>query len=441
VFDVFKILQCRAGSDQVAIIEGDREFSYGDLVCAIDRYYVDFSDKDISSGLVLFFGDFTFQSIAMFFSLLKLKNTIMLCNDVNKTEFYERIDNADYIINAITNSIQKIKAEQKKSIVQKLNDENKAGLIFLSSGTTGKPKAILHNFERLIQKYQYSKRKYRTLAFLLFDHIAGFDTMMYTLSAGGSLVCINSRATLDVVKIISDKTVEVLPTSPSYINLMLLERTFNPKRLSSLKIITFGSERIPEITLLRLKVLFGDNVQILQKYGITELGNPNVVCCIDDPAWIKFKDNGLEYKIVDDVLHIKTKSSMIGYIDESGYEEFDGWYDTQDKVEVDGEWMRILGRVTDIINVGGQKVYPTEVESVLLHMDNIVDVVVSGKNNPLMGSVVSASITLSKPESIVDLKNRIRKFCTGKIEPFKIPASIEIVKNEQFNHRYKKERK
>lgn len=76
-------------------------------------------------------------------------------------------------------------------------------------------------------------------------------------------------------------------------------------------------------------------------------------------------------------------------------------------VEVDGEHLRFLGRQTEIINVGGQKVYPAEVENVLLEMDNIADATVFGEPNALLGRVVVTRLVLSDPEDPEALKKRV----------------------------------
>ena len=88
---------------------------------------------------------------------------------------------------------------------------------------------------------------------------------------------------------------------------------------------------------------------------------------------------------------------------------------TQDRVEVDGDYMKILGRVTDIINVGGQKVYPSEIEDIVLTVPNISDVAVYGESNPLLGQIVVAKITLLEPEALSTIKHRIRKACQEQL--------------------------
>jgi len=113
---------------------------------------------------------------------------------------------------------------------------------------------------------------------------------------------------------------------------------------------------------------------------------------------------------------------------------------TGDMVEVDGEYIRILGRQSEIINVGGQKVYPAEVESVLLQMDNVKDVVVFGEKNPITGHIVVARVNLFEPEDPRAFRQRLRAFCRDKLAAYKIPVKVEISGQAQFNARYKRVR-
>ncbi len=76
--------------------------------------------------------------------------------------------------------------------------------------------------------------------------------------------------------------------------------------------------------------------------------------------------------------------------------------------------------------MGGEKVYPAEVESVLHEIDNIRDAAVIGRANPVSGQVVFARVVLRDPEPIDAVLKRIRRHCRGRLEPFKVPASIEL---------------
>jgi acyl-CoA synthetase (AMP-forming)/AMP-acid ligase II len=119
----------------------------------------------------------------------------------------------------------------------------------------------------------------------------------------------------------------------------------------------------------------------------------------------------------------------------------DGWLNTQDAVEVDGEWLRVLGRVSDLINVGGQKVYPAEVEAVVMQCPNVADVAVYAEKSPLTGQFVAARVNLVAPEPLDVFKKRLKTFCRDKLAPYKIPVRIELTDEQQFSARFKKMRR
>lgn len=423
-----------------ALITEDTEIFYNDLIEGINNKFKYFKDKNIVSKVIILQGDFDYETITSLFALIRLHNVILIQTEQVPTEWSIKLVKADIILNPKEKLLTEFKYFDKPVLIRSLIESKNSGIMLLTSGTTGEPKAVLHSINKLFIKYKHSNKSFRTSAFLLFDHIAGLDTMFYTFSAGGTLVTLRDRSPETVIDTIKEKNIEVLPTSPSFLNMLLIFPEFSPEYLPSLKIITFGSERIMESTLEKLKNRFGDTIKIMQKYGITEMGSLQVKSNPDNPQWIKIDERYTNYKIVNDTLFLKSNSSMIGYVFIDHCEEFDGWYNTQDKVEVDGEWIKILGRTTDIINVGGQKVYPTEVESILLEMGNVKDVSVYAKDNPIMGEIVGARFSLFEKENINNLKKRVRLYCKNKMESYKIPVHIEITEEDQFTERFKKVR-
>ena len=105
---------------------------------------------------------------------------------------------------------------------------------------------------------------------------------------------------------------------------------------------------------------------------------------------------------------------------------------TKDRVEQKGEYIKILGRESELINVGGEKVYPAEVESVLLEVPGVKDAVVSRMPNPILGSVVICKIAADDGANLAELKKMIQRHCTEKLEKFKRPVKIEF-QNDPFN--------
>ncbi|MCK4664776.1 MAG: long-chain fatty acid--CoA ligase [Bacteroidales bacterium] len=435
------MLQNQALQKKIALVDNNCQYTYRDLLLKVNDYEKLLLNNGIENKTVIIYGDFDINSVTMFLALLITGNVVALMNNDNRenSELQKTIG-ANFIFDHITENITKLADNKVRSLTAKLFHQNESGIIFFSSGTTGKPKAILHSATKLLKKYQFSKKPYRTLGFLLFDHIAGIDTLLYTLFANGTLVRLTDRSPDNVYETLREKHVEVFPTSPSFLTMLIIRYLWNSSELPDLKIITFGSERMTDETLKKTISMLGTGVRVIQKYGVTEMGSPIVKSKPDDPLWISIDRRTTDYKIENGVLFLKGSTSMLGYIFHDRCEEFNGWFNTQDKVEVDGEWIKILGRTTDIINVGGQKVYPAEVESILLEMDNIIDVTVYSKNNPIMGKVVAAKINLQNEESSFELKKRIRKYCKDKMESYKIPAFIEISKEKQITDRFKKVR-
>jgi acyl-CoA synthetase (AMP-forming)/AMP-acid ligase II len=435
-----------ASSGRSAIIYGDRVFSYGDLLDRVEYCDRFLAEKGICPGMVVIIrSDFSLDSIALFISTIRNDCIVVpiVGGDIPKEEIVA-ISQGDYYVDIDPDGRFGFETmgryDCKSGLLAELTEQRKPGLIFFTSGSTGKPKATLHNVENLFIKYKSSKKAYSTLAFLLFDHIAGIDTVFYTLFAGGTVIIPSARDPRTVLETIDRFKVEVFSTTPSFLNWMFLTEELDSFDLSSLKIITFGSERMSESTMSKMQQRFGNRVRLMQKYGTTEFGSPVSKSKDDDPLWIKFKKENFDYKVIDNRLFVKSPMSMMGYLNDENEKVVDGWMDTGDTVEVDGEWMKILGRESDIINVGGQKVYPAEVESVLLEMENISDVSVYGTPNPIMGHVVAARINLLNAEPVQAVKKRIRSYCRDRLDTFKIPASVEVTEERLVSDRFKKVR-
>jgi acyl-coenzyme A synthetase/AMP-(fatty) acid ligase len=109
-------------------------------------------------------------------------------------------------------------------------------------------------------------------------------------------------------------------------------------------------------------------------------------------------------------------------------------------VEQDGEYLRILGRASEVINVGGEKVHPAEVESVIQCMDGVEDVAVRGEPHPITGQVVVARVKLSTGETRGDFARRMRTFCAGRLGAARTPQKVEVSDRPSFEDRFKRMR-
>jgi long-chain acyl-CoA synthetase len=426
-----------------AIVWKDEIYPYNFLLERIHYWRGKIESEAIPSGTVTpLEADFSPNSIALFLALIEHGSILVPLTasvEARKPEFIKiaqgevslTIDAGD------RGTIEKLPHCANHEFYQKLRQLRRPGLVLFSSGSTGKSKAVVHDFGRLLEKFQVRRNRLRTITFLLYDHIGGVNTMLYTLSNGGCIVTVQGRSPDVVARAIEKYQVELLPTSPTFLNLLLLSEAYKRYDLSSLKTITYGTEPMPESTLKRIHEIF-PQVKLLQTYGLSELGILRSKSKDSTSLWVKVGGHGFETKVVDGILWIRAQSAMMGYLNAANPFDEEGWMNTEDEVEVDGDYIRILGRRTDIINVGGQKVYPAEVESVLMHIDNVRDATVYGEKNPITGHIVAARVSLFKPEDLMQLKKRVRAFCKDRLASYKIPVKFEITEQEQVSARYKK---
>lgn len=427
--------------ERTALIEANRAWSYSELLALVESYRGLCRAQFQSPQSILLQGDFSVSAIAYLLALLAENHVVSLTSDEHPPiqAWCNQLGLAA-LLNAQTGEFLILKNEKSSPLIHGLIEQVKPGLVLLSSGSSGEPKWIVHDLARLMFKYQHSKKACVTLGFLLFDHIAGFDTLMYTLHAGGSLVLIPNRLTGTVLEALHQHQVEVLPTTPSFLNLLLFESNFTPEYLPHLAIITFGSERINDTTLLRLQERFKQQVRCEQKYGLTELGSLMLKSKSDDPRWVQLDSRFADWKVEEGMLYIKTESSLIGYVYAQYEVPCSGWFNTGDLVEQDGDWLHILGRASELINVGGQKVYPAEIETVLQNMENVLQVVAKGEPHPLMGQVVSVLVQIRDDESESVFRQRMRLFCKDKLASYKVPVWVSLQKEPLMTDRFKSKR-
>ncbi|MEO8679649.1 MAG: fatty acid--CoA ligase family protein, partial [Vicinamibacterales bacterium] len=284
---------------------------------------------------------------------------------------------------------------------------------------------VLHDLGPLLEKFTTPRHTYRTLVFLQLDHIGGINTLFYTLANAGAVVVAPGRMPGEICEAIARHRVELLPTSPTFLKLLLLSEAHLRHDLSSLQLITYGTEPMPASTLTRIHAAF-PNVKLLQTYGLSELGILRSQSRGPDSLWVRVGGEGYETKVVDDRLWVRAKSAMLGYLNAPSPFDADGFFDTGDLVEVDGEWLRILGRKSEVINVAGSKVFPMEVENTLLEMDRVEDVAVRGEPSAITGQAVVAAFKLTCDEPPAEFKTRMRLFCRDRLAAYKIPSKVEF---------------
>ncbi|MBJ6760426.1 AMP-binding protein [Myxococcaceae bacterium JPH2] len=431
------------GSRPAMFWEGN-EVTYAALVTRVKAWQETLAKHGVKPGhSVALRGDYNPETCALLVALI-LQRTIAvpLAPSVKTLEEFLAIAECDALFEfqgTELKNVRRLEPQTHHSLMAHLRTQDVPGLILFSSGSTGKSKASLLDFERMLRKFKKARAGSRTLTFLLLDHIGGINTLLHALMSGGTIVPLLERTPQAVCAAIAKHRVQLLPTTPTFLNMLLMSEAYRQHDLSSLEMITYGTEPMPAATLKHLHEVF-PTLKLKQTYGLSELGILQTKSKDDASLWVKVGGDGYEVKVIDNILWIRAESAMLGYLNAPSPFNEEGWFNTGDAVEVDGEYLRILGRKSEIINVGGEKVYPAEVESVILQLSNVTDVTVVGRPNPITGNVVFARVTVKEPEDPSALTKRLRQFCRGRLDSFKVPVAVEVVEGRLHGDRFKKAR-
>jgi acyl-CoA synthetase (AMP-forming)/AMP-acid ligase II len=184
---------------------------------------------------------------------------------------------------------------------------------------------------------------------------------------------------------------------------------------------------MPESLLARLKAAF-PRVRFIQTFGTSETGITRTESPEAGSTFLRFEDPNLEWKIIDDELWLRSRTQIAGYLNASN-ECFttDGWFRTGDKVEQGPNGtIRVLGRMGEMINVGGEKLMPAEVESVVLGIPGVADCRVRGEPHPLTGQTVVVDVVATVADQEA-LRSAIRTACRERLARHKIPTRVTFV--------------
>jgi len=336
--------------------------------------------------------------------------------------------------------------------------EDDTALILFTSGTVGTPKGVMITHRNLITssfKTKYIISQYpgmqgenqnMLIAAPLFHVLALQEQMIPAMFLGRGCVLVSSFNPHEVVELLVRERVSALAGTPTMYWLLLNKTPIREAKLDNIKLITYGGAPMPPDLLKEIRQTF-PGVVCLNGYGLTEA---SVISTLQD-RFSEFRPTSVgqpnlcsEVKIVDPLHEKELEPNAVGELvvrgglvskgyykssEETAKVYRDGWFHTGDMAYRDSDgFLYIVGRTREMINRGGENVYPVEVENALRLHPRILDVAVFGLPDPVMGSAVACAI-VPRPGTEKTSVSEIQEFCTGQLADYKVPKKVFFVQD------------
>lgn len=350
-------------------------------------------------------------------SVLLDDEIILLDSDFTESELINLTGYTDYTkFNKPIDKSTLLIVANKKELIDKLSNvyENWKITMF-TSGTTGIPKKVSHDLKSITRFVKVSERNEKSIWGFAYNptHMAGIQVFFQALLNGNSIIRLFGLDTKDIYNAIKNNEITHISATPTFYRLLLpCSETF-----PSVERITSGGEKFNEKTFKHLNEIF-PNAKITNVYASTEAGT--LFASQNDIFSVR-----PEY---ESLIHIENNellihSSLMG----STETNIDEWYNTGDVIEVVSQKplkFRFVNRKSEIINVGGYKVNPLEVEEAILTLTGINNVRVYSKSNSVLGNIICCEVVANSNHIT---ESSIRAFLQSKIQEFKIPRVIRFV--------------
>ena len=444
--------------DKIAIIDNNSKLTYSELNQEVNDFS-SFLNKFPKNSVISLLFDNTHEFVISYLGTISSGCIAHLIpTGISQKNLMDQISSAKpKLVLSSENHFSKIAEIESKSIeklrfseVRKTNSEERkpnptdyAYLIY-TSGTTSSPKGVpithsncVFTTKNIVKTLQYSSNDIDIIPLPL-SHSFGLGCLHTSLYVGSTVVLHQSMdipQILNSIKKHNASTLAAVPPTLSKIVSNNLEDTLNS--LSKLRLIITNSTFFPPETIQKLKKILSDG-KVATYYGLTEASRSTFMI-FDSNEKIESvgkPSDGISLKLVSNndkssigEIWIKGKNVIERYWNEEYKENFtDGWLKTGDLGRVDDDgYLYILGRVDELINISGEKVYPQEIERAVKVLSGIDDAVAVPMKHEVFGEVVKLFVKKSIKSDIS--KTDILTHCIKNLERFKVPAKIEFVED------------
>ncbi len=297
-------------------------------------------------------------------------------------------------------------------------------IVVATSGTSGPPKLVDHSWDSLLAAARLAEHWHGLGWMLVYDATrwAGIQVWQQAMLTGGWLVVPASRDPDVVAQALADEHVSILPATPTLLRRLVTSADADVLQRSSLDRITLGGEAADAALLQQVHAVF-PTAKITQVYATTELGE--VYRVADGRAG--FPANWLWKALPGGVrLSLRSDGELLVRLSRDTAEVATG-----DLVERRGDRYEFTGRRSDVIVVGGAKVYPKRVEEVIREVPGVVDARVYGLLSGITGELVAGEIVLADPlpeeASPESIRAAVLASCRATLEPHSVPRILDIV--------------
>jgi acyl-coenzyme A synthetase/AMP-(fatty) acid ligase len=313
----------------------------------------------------------------------------------------------------------------------------------LTSGTSGVSKAANHTWETLAAFVRREDQfaGVRWLCAYPMNFYAGLQTFLQAFLTNATLVIPVALEPREIAEAMQREGVRYASGTPTFWRWLLAFAPRETLQASPLRQITLGGEMATQDVIDGLRQVFPE-ARVVHVYGLTETGRLFSVMDGREGFPVRFltepQREGVEMKIVDGQLWARSaRAAMLGYDGQATLEDqSEGWFSTGDIVEVEGDRVLFRGRNSDVINVGGRKVMPSDVEAVLRTLPGVAEVRVYGRKSSLAGQLVAADLVLATGADAAQTRALAERVAREKLAPWQVPRSLnvvtEIARNEVF---------
>jgi len=299
--------------------------------------------------------------------------------------------------------------------------------VMFTSGTTGRPKMVAHSLHGLTGAIPPADPEDPPVWGTFYDvrRYGGLQMLLRALIGGGSMILSRpDESASDFLARLGERGVTHLSATPSHWRKALMSPAI---KAVAPRYLRLSGEIADQAVLDNLKATF-PGVPVGHAYASTEAG---VGFEVNDglegfPADFVGRPGAVEMKVEDGSLRLRSFRTASQYVGAAAdLADADGFVDTGDMVELRGERFYFVGRRGGIINVGGLKIHPEEVEAVINRHPAVRMSLVKGRMNPITGAIVVAEVVADGSDET--LKNEILSDCRAVLPAFKVPTSIRFV--------------